>query len=172
MKNAGTCKTTDDAVGLMLRRLVRAASIGFAFLPKLGCPLCWPVLAGICNLVGLRFSLLDRAITVFTALCVLALLIPVLRQRRMTPHGALTLVSLLVILIYRLLAMPPWVGYAGGMGMLFTALWSLLAMAEHAQQGKCAPQLRPPKSEVAMMVGTLVDPEQMQLQMSQVCRAR
>ena len=76
---------------------------------KLGCPLCWPVLAGICNVVGLRFSLLDRTITVFTALCVLALLIPVLRQRRMTPHGGLALVSLLVVLIYRLLAMPPWV---------------------------------------------------------------
>ena len=172
MTGVGICSPTDGAVDGMCRPLVRTASIGFAFLPKFGCPLCWPVLAGICNLVGLRFSLLDRTITVFTALCLLALFIPVLRQRRMTPHTGLAIASLLTILIYRLFAMSPWIGYAGGVGMLFTALWSVLAMAKHARRGKCLPQLHPPKPGVAIAAGTRVDPEPQRLQISQVCRAR
>src|SRR3979490_3201500 len=58
--------------------LLTVPGIGVALLPKLGCPLCWPLYAGILSSVGLGFLISARylfpvtAAFLLLALCVLA----------------------------------------------------------------------------------------------------
>ena len=69
----------------MRRTLLTVPGIGIALLPKLGCPLCWPLYAGILSSVGLGFLISAKYLFPVTAafllltLCVLALRA---RQRR------------------------------------------------------------------------------------------
>jgi len=107
--------------------VMRAASLAFACMPKLGCPLCWPVLAAVCSFTGLRFSLLDPMITECIALAVLAVFVSSLKRHRITPHAGVAITSLLTTLLYRVFTMPHWVGYAGFAGILVSVEWSVFA---------------------------------------------
>jgi hypothetical protein len=47
--------------------LLTVPSIGVALLPKLGCPLCWPLYAGILSSVGLGFLISAKYLFPVTA---------------------------------------------------------------------------------------------------------
>lgn len=112
--------TTHDASGSLSPALVRAASMVFACIPKFGCPLCWLLLAAACSFLGLPFSLLNPIIAACTAFALVAVVLSVLTERNPTPRSGLAIASL-AIFVARVWALPPWVGYAGGAGMLVTA---------------------------------------------------
>jgi len=129
------------------RPLGPSVSIAFAFLPKLGCPFCWPILAGICSFLGLPFSLLNPILTASTASATVAVIGLMLRERRITGHASVMAVSLLAILACRLGWMTPWVVYLGGAGLLGAASWSLVVARRDllpakaslsAESGSCA----------------------------------
>src|SRR5208283_4569147 len=104
------------------RPLAPSVSIAFAFLPKLGCPFCWPILAGMCSFLGLPFSLLNPILTASTAVAAVAVVGLMLRDRRVTGHASVMAVSLFAILAFRLGWMSPGVGYLGGAGLLGAAI--------------------------------------------------
>jgi len=90
--------TADSVVGRSGKRtnwLSSAAvipSIGFAFLPKLACPACWPAYAGVLSSVGLGFLLESRYLFALTAsFLVIALSSLAFRARTRRGYGPLGL---------------------------------------------------------------------------------
>src|SRR5271166_2756452 len=78
----------------------------FAFLPKLGCPLCWPVLASVCSFLGLPFWLVNPILTAFTTVAAAATIGWIVRERKITRCSSLMAGALLTILAYRLGGLP------------------------------------------------------------------
>jgi hypothetical protein len=108
-------------------RALGPVSILFAFLPKLGCPLCWPVLASVCSFLGLPFSSLNPILTAFTAITAVVVIGLMVQERKIRGYAGLMAGSLLTILAYRLGGSPPWFGYLGGVGMLGAAAWNFIS---------------------------------------------
>ena len=145
------------------RPLGPSVSIAFAFLPKLGCPFCWPILAGICSFLGLPFSLLNPILTASTAAATVAVIGLMLRERRITGHASVMAVSLFAILACRLGWMTPWVVYLGGAGLLGAASWSLVVARR---------DLLPAKASLSAESGSCAELAQEHLCRSNVCHTR
>ncbi len=109
-------------------RRVPVMTAALAFMPKLGCPLCWPAIAGICALLGLPFSYVNPLLTTLVVLGLVVLLIVAARQRAIAGCNGLAIAALLMILIARLNAWPVWVGYAGSAALVVSAAWSWMAV--------------------------------------------
>lgn len=141
MTTVSVCHVTKhDASEVVGSALVRAATLVFACIPKVGCPLCWPLLAGACSFLGLPFSLLNPIITACTALALVATVVSVLKRRSSTLRSGLAIASLLAIFVFRVWALTPWVGYAGGAGMLAIAAWGMLERTRRASKTRRSEQ--------------------------------
>ena len=57
------------------RNLLTVPGIGFALLPKLACPICWPVYASILTSLGLTFLMSAMYLFAFTAMFLLVALV-------------------------------------------------------------------------------------------------
>ena len=68
------------------QNLLTAPAIGVALLPKLGCPLCWPLYAGILSSVGLGFLISAKYLLPLT-MAFLLLSLWVLAFRAERRHG-------------------------------------------------------------------------------------
>lgn len=151
MTTASTCRGTHhDAYESVSSAPARAATLIFACIPKFGCPLCWPFLAGACSFLGLPFSLLNPIITACTALALVATVGTVLVKRSATLRSGLAIASLLSIFVCKVWVLPPWVGYAGSAGLLAVAVWGTRERRDLASQsvsGKRSPQAQ---SEAAL----------------------
>jgi hypothetical protein len=82
-------------------RITRSGLLVMALVPKLGCPLCWPALAALCGLLGVRFVVLDEAFLLMNVLGLLFAFKLILRQG----SGAVAVVSVALLsasLSYRL----------------------------------------------------------------------
>ncbi|HUS05407.1 MAG TPA: hypothetical protein VMZ52_03880 [Bryobacteraceae bacterium] len=72
--------------------LLTVPGIGVALLPKLACPACWPLYAGILSSIGLGFLLSDKYLLPFTiAFLALTLAILGVRAKRRRGYGPLLL---------------------------------------------------------------------------------
>jgi mercuric ion transport protein len=75
--------------------LLTVPSIGVALLPKLGCPLCWPLYAGILSSVGLGFLISAKYLfPVTAAFLLLALWVLAFRAKQRRGMGPFLLGSL------------------------------------------------------------------------------
>ena len=97
-----------------------------ALVPKIGCPLCWPVLAAICNIVGVRVQIFNFLLTVITFLALAACSILLVREPSRRGPAVLAIVSLVVVLFYRISDVPPALCYVGSLGLLVSFAWSAL----------------------------------------------
>lgn len=99
---------------------LRAATLAFGCMPKLGCPLCWHAIAAVCGLFGLEFSALNPIITGAMVVTAVATLSAALRTGRFTASSTLLFASVFVMLAYRIWDLPVCVGYAGSLGILLS----------------------------------------------------
>ncbi len=150
---------------------LRAGTLALACIPKFGCPLCWPVLTGVCSLLGLPFSLLNPIITACTALALVAVVVSVLTERSPTPRSGLAIASLLAIFVGRVWALPPWVGYAGAAGMLAIASFNMLSRRKHPSTTGCT-ELQPDarrKRETRPLLQRILNPQGERTREQSVC---
>lgn len=73
-------------------RLLTIPGIGVAFLPKLACPLCWPLYASIVSSLGLGFLISTAYLLPLTiAFLILTLSVLAFRAKQRRGYGPLTL---------------------------------------------------------------------------------
>jgi mercuric ion transport protein len=105
-----------------------APAILFALLPKLICPVCWPLYTGLLGSVGINFinytPYLFPLLTLFLMLTLSGL---VLGARRKNKYGPVYLggVSSLLILIGKFLSMTDMLIYFGLTGLIMAVVWQL-----------------------------------------------
>jgi hypothetical protein len=99
--------------------------------PKLGCPLCWPLLAGLCSVLGVPFHYVDAALLTL-ALSALVGCLAVIARRRGRGCGPLLLAaaSLLLIVMFRAFDLAVPVNYAGSLGLAASTAWYVMR-AQH-----------------------------------------
>jgi hypothetical protein len=95
-----------------------------ALVPKIGCPLCWPVLAALCNIVGVRAQVFDFLLTVITLLALATCSILLAREPGERGPTVLAITSLVAVLFYRIFDVPPAFCYVGSFGLLVSFAWS------------------------------------------------
>ncbi len=101
--------------------------IGVALLPKLVCPCCWPLYAGVVSSIGLGFLISTAYLLPITAaFLILALAVLAFRARQRHGHGPLLLgiAGSAAIVIGKFSLGLNWVTY-GGVAVLVTAsIWN------------------------------------------------
>jgi len=130
MTTAAALRHPPIAVPRATSKLARALPLLVACMPKLGCPLCWPVLAALCSLLGLPYAALNPVLIGAAVAAIAVLLISAcVRQRFRWPSGLL-LAGLVATLGTRLWASPAWVGYAAAASVL-TAVVAEFLLSRH-----------------------------------------
>ena len=94
-----------------------------ALVPKIGCPLCWPVLAAVCSLVGVSIQVCNFLLTVITLLALATCSISLVREPSERGPTVLAIASLLLVLFYRVSNAPPALCYLGSFGLLVSFAW-------------------------------------------------
>lgn len=80
--------------------ITRSGVLTIALVPKLGCPLCWPMLAAVSSFLGIRFAILNQALLIINAAALLIVLKLIL-QRRCGPACTVASAVLAAALSYR-----------------------------------------------------------------------
>ena len=108
--------------------LLTIPGIGFALLPKLACPMCWPLYAGILSSLGLGF-LIGTAYLVPLTIGFLAAALVVLgfRAKRRRGFGplAIGIVGSAVIFFGKFRADSSVVAYGGVIVLLTASIWNI-----------------------------------------------
>ncbi len=105
-------------------RSAASATVCMICVPKLGCPLCWPLLAALCSLMGVPFHYVDSVLLTLTALALGACVVVVFRRRgRGCAPLLLAVASLLLIAAFRIFDLAPAVDYAGSFGVAVSIVW-------------------------------------------------
>jgi mercuric ion transport protein len=103
-------------------------AVGLALLPKLVCPLCWPLYSGLLGSIGLGFvnytPYLLPFLLVFLAITNISLVVQSRRQKIYGPMLA-GLFSSIAILTGKFLYESPVLGYAGITGLILAVIWQL-----------------------------------------------
>lgn len=114
-------------------------SIGFAFLPKLACPACWPAYAGVLSSVGLGFLLESQYLLALTA-SFLVVALSALAVRASTRRGygplGLGLVAAAAIMIGKFILGSNAIMYAGVALLVSASLWNSWPRRA-AEKGSC-----------------------------------
>jgi hypothetical protein len=82
------------------------AAVAALLVPKFGCPLCAPLLAGILGLFGLPFQAADWLMTTMAGALVLVAIYWVIRDRENRIPAACALLAAMTMVAYRVFDMP------------------------------------------------------------------
>jgi len=122
------------------RTLPGMGTLLLAFLPKFGCPLCWPALAATLGLFGLHVESLTPillALTASTLFLAIALWLRATRAKKDRLPYLLLGISSVAALAVRLALLPPIV--AGGVAVLiaiFLVVYQIHSRAHHLPSGQ------------------------------------
>ncbi len=103
-------------MGRGLRRAVQGAPLLLLMMPKFGCPLCWPLLAGVLGATGLSVGLLNGLSIGVGSIALLVLAIRCVLVPRKRLDSAVLGVSFAAALAYRL------EGLGGALGLMAVAM--------------------------------------------------
>lgn len=107
----------DSGCGLLARRAQlgaahQASTILLALMPRLGCPLCWPVLAALLGAFGLHVTALNGVLSIIAAAALLFSCIGVVRGSANRLQFAGLAIASALMLGFRVALLPPLAGYA------------------------------------------------------------
>jgi mercuric ion transport protein len=115
------------AMRTLRRAFLTVPGIGVSLLPKLACPMCWPLYAGVLSSVGLGFLISERYLLSFTiAFLILTLAVLGFRAKRRRGYGptGLGLVASAAIIVGKFGLDSNSMTYGGVAALVIAAVWN------------------------------------------------
>jgi hypothetical protein len=98
-----------------------------ALLPKIGCPLCWPVLAVVMGSFGVRVESLNEVLLAVAVAVLIAATVGYVRRKIRRTHFFLIAISLAMVILYRLGLVSAVMAYVAGAGVMAYVLLPRIA---------------------------------------------
>lgn len=99
------------------------AAMAAVLVPKFGCPLCAPLLAGILGVFGLPLQAADWLMTTMAGVLVLAAIYMVVRDRENRVPAAFALLAALTMAAYRVFDMPSLLRFFSSAAFAAALIW-------------------------------------------------